>query len=192
MSITTSVLNVASRTFNEGFSPMLRELFSLPGERRSYIWAKLLFSTILSTVQAGVFLFVGLLFMGMTVNPKDVLLVLISLLLISFAISTIFITIAVTIKDMGRYIIVSNVLSQVAIWGSTIFAPLSSAPKILRVVMYLNPLSYGTDLIRNILIFSENQHGLSTILSWTLLGLIGIIFGVLSIRLLSARAGKAV
>jgi len=193
MSLTTSIMNVASRTFNEGYSPMLREVLSLPGRRATYVAAKLLFATLLSSAQGLVFLIVGSLAYGLSLTIANTMLACLALVLVSLTLSGIFISLAVLMKDMAKFIVTSNVLGQVLIWGSTIFAPSENMPTALQVLSYANPLSYGSDLLRHMLLDVPTQ-GVTAfpVAAWTVLFTAGILFGISASRLLSKRVGLSI
>lgn len=193
MSLTTSIMNVASRTFNEGYSPMLREVLSLPGRRGTYVAAKLLFATFLASAQGLVFLMVGSLAYGLPLTPTNIVLSCCALFLVSLTLSGIFISLAVLIKDMAKFIVLSNVLGQVLIWGSTIFAPSENMPLALQILSYVNPLSYGSDLLRHMLLNVTSQS--VTVFpfgAWLLLCTAGLLFGISASRLLSKRVGLSI
>jgi ABC-type multidrug transport system permease subunit len=186
MSLSNSTLNMASRTFNEGFSPILRELFSFPVARRQYIIAKITMATFLGSLQGTVFFIFGSLIFKLPINIGNSLAILLVLILASITFSGFFLCVALLITDMAGFLVSSNVIAQILIWTSSIFYPTNLMPDFLKYFSYANPASHASDLIRNLIV----DYPVNSTISWTFLILSSLTFIALSSALLIKRMGK--
>lgn len=189
MTLLNSTVNAASRTFNEGFSPMLRELFSYPSQRSAYVNAKLLAATFLAVAQALVFLLGGSLVFNLNLDLWIFVQSVLTLLLVALAIAGLTLCLALLTKEMGTFLVASNVLAQVLIWTSTIFYPLDAMPHALQWIALINPLTYGTELLRGIYGISRGSM-MVTNLAWAYIGIYAGVAGLLASYFLSKRAGR--
>jgi ABC-2 type transport system permease protein len=190
MTLLNSTVNAASRTFNEGFSPMLRELFSYPSNRSAYVNAKLIASTVLAVAQALVFLLGGSLIFDLGLNLWIFAQSVLALFLIAVAIAGLSLCLALATRDMGTFLVSSNILGQVLIWTSTIFYPLEAMPRLLRWLALMNPLTYGTELLRGVFGITLDSMIAVTNLTWLYIGISAGVAGFLASYGLSRRAGK--
>ena len=185
MSAQGFIQSMASRMFNEGFGQSLKEYFSMPVHRSSYVFAKLLAMLTLSTAYALVYLWAVGVFFGAPLGKNSLLHITAVLLLSNAAISSLFILVALLIRDMGSFLVTVNVLGQLLIWGSTIFYPLNAIPSYLQPLAMINPVTHGSDLLR--CIFLQNKLcGQHTVY----LSAFATAFGLVAITLLSKRAAK--
>ncbi|MGL4609357.1 MAG: ABC transporter permease [Trueperaceae bacterium] len=188
MFIMSSVAGAASRLFNELYSSSLLEYISLPATRGSYIRAKISTIILLSTVQGLVFLLAGGLAFSVEYSLLELLLGVLAVILITASLSSFFVFLALACKDMGAFLVLINVFTQIFTWSSSVFYPISAMPKTLQWLALINPVTYGVDLIRSALIF---HHPTSTF-GWVYLSAISLIFGTLAVRLLARRTALIV
>lgn len=188
MTLLNSTLNAASRTFNEGFSPMLQELFSFPAARGTYVGTKILSATLLASLQGSLFLFGGLLIFGHRLTIDTALLGLGVLVVTAIGLAGLSLCLALLTKDMGAFLILNNLLGQVLIWTSTIFYPIESMQIVLRWIAMVNPLTYGTDILRSVYLSSFD----ASTTAWFSLTLFALLSGAAAIFLLAKRAAKVV
>lgn len=183
MAITYNVSSGASRTFNERFSRMYQELFSLPATRNAYVYAKMVFITLMALSQGILFILLGSLLFGFRLQWNSVGLSLLVLLLCAISITSIFLCISLWIQRMSLFLVVSNVLALALIWTSSIFYPIESMPGFLQWLSYVNPLSHGTNILRNVMLETEDD----LLTSWSILAGFSIIFVVVATQLLIKR-----
>lgn len=191
MTVLTNASNAGSRTFNEGFSPTLRNLFTLPTTRSTYVNAKLLSTTGVAVAQGSLFLLVGFLLLRMPLHPSALIGVVLAITLTGLAVTGISLTEALLSnpRQMSTYLVVSNVSMQVLIWTSSIFYPLASMPTVLRWISLINPVTYGAEALRGALLGISSET-LPSLLAWAGLTAFAAVFSLLSIILLKDRAGR--
>lgn len=184
MSAMGFIQSMATRMFNEGFGQSLKEYFSMPAQRSSYVLAKLVAQLVLSTAYALVYLLAVGMFFGVPVGLRIWLPVAAALLLSNAVMASLFTLIALLMRDMGAYLVTTNVLGQLLIWGSTIFYPLDAIPRYLRPLALINPVTYGVELLRCIL--------LQKLCVWQVvyLSVLAASLGFMAVSLLSRRAAK--
>jgi ABC-2 type transport system permease protein len=188
MALTYSVTSGAARTFNERFSRMYQELFSLPATRSAYVYAKILFLTFMALSQGMLFLFVGSLLFSLKLQWNSLVISLLVLLLSAISVAGIFLCIALSVQQMSLFLVISNVLGQVLIWTSSIFYPIESMPTLLQWLSYANPLSHGTNILRSVM-FETKGNSLT---SWLILTGFSVTFGVFAVQLLIKRTKMVV
>jgi len=185
--VMTSVLgniNVTSgRVFNEFFGPVLLEYFSAPTSRSAYILAKLTSVMVFAVIQGTIFLIAGALAFDIRPSAQQFITALVVLAFAAMSLGSIFLFLGVWIRDMARFLVSVNVLGQAMIWGSSAFYPLDSLHPALRWFALINPITHGTELLRSILVL----HSPTTLTSWAFLGVTGLLFGTLTVRILAKR-----
>jgi len=185
MSAAGFIQSMSTRMFNEGFGQSLKEYFSMPAYRSSYVLAKLLAMLALSTLYALAFLWAVGIFFGMYVNISSMLRVIAALLLSNAAVAALFILVALLIQDMGSFLVTANVLGQLLIWGSTVFYPLNAIPRYLQPLAMINPVTYGAELLRCVLL-----HNQFCVPQMVYLSILAVTLGIVATALLSRRAAK--
>lgn len=180
--------NAASRAFNEGFSPVVTELMTFPASRTAYVTAKLLAATSLGTFQGTVFLVAGLLIFRSNFDLSNIFFGILVVALTALCTSGIMLTIALTNRDFSLFLILNNIVVQILIWTSSIFYPVEAMFGPLQTAGAINPLSFGSNVLRGLLIPSS---ALKTSDLVTLL-LLALISGASAAFLLARRVGKSV
>src|ERR1700694_4395142 len=131
----------------EGF---LLSVLVAPVPRSAIVLGKVLGGTTLATVQGMIFLIFAP-FAGVHISPFQVVLVAIVVFLVSFALTALGFSIAWPMDSTQAFHGVVN-LFLIPLWLlSGAMFPLSSASGWLRVVMYMNPLTYGVEALRTLL-----------------------------------------
>lgn len=188
LGMVTGALGLGSQAFNESFSSTLPEYLSLPATRLSYVLAKLVATTALTTAQGVVFLTVAAIVFRWKIAAEAWGQGFFILVLTSAALGSLFLCVALAHKNMGSFLVVSNVAGQVMIWSSTIFYPLEAMPQMIRWIGELNPATHGASLLRDTL------TGIVSARSWSWIYLLGtaVAFSVLASWLLVHRARRIV
>lgn len=191
MTILSSASNAGTRTFNEGFSPTLRQVFSLPTTRSAYVMAKLLSTVAVALAQGVVFLVGGVALFGLPVSPVGLALGVVALGLTGLAATGYSLTEALLAdpRQMGTYLVISNVVGQTLIWTSSVFYPLDTMPAVLKWIALVNPLTYGVEALRGSLL-GVSAATLSLPAAWSGLVVFAVSLGVLAVGLLKSRAGR--
>jgi len=162
---------------------ILNKIMSTPVARGSIIISKVLSSVIRSLVQAAVVLVIAIL-LGMNISHITALGVLgtfIGLFLLTFGFSSIFIMLALRSTDQNTQIAIVNLLNLPLLFGSNALFPASFMPSWLQAFVKINPISYGTDIGRQLLLGATGMASLT--FDFAYLGAFAVIFAVIGILL---------
>ncbi len=131
----------------EGF---LLSVMVAPVPRSAIVLGKVLGGTTLAAIQGLIFL-VFAPFAGVHLNPLQVLLVALVVLLVSFALTALGFAIAWPMDSPSAFHGIIN-LFLIPLWllSGALF-PLSGASVWVRAMMYMNPLTYGVEALRDLL-----------------------------------------
>jgi ABC-2 type transport system permease protein len=131
----------------EGF---LLSVLVAPVPRSAIVLGKVLGGTTLSAIQGMIFL-VFAPFAGVHLNPLQVLLVAVVVFLVSFALTGLGFAIAWPMDSTQAFHGIIN-LFLIPLWllSGALF-PMTGASGWIRVLMYINPLTYGVEALRTLL-----------------------------------------
>src|SRR5450631_2087597 len=131
----------------EGF---LLSVLVAPASRSSIVLGKVLGGTTLSTIQGLIFL-VFAPFVGVHINAGQFLLVVLTVFLVSFALTALGFTIAWPMDSSQAFHAIIN-LFLIPLWllSGALF-PLSKASLWIRWLMYANTLTYGVEALRTLM-----------------------------------------
>jgi ABC-2 type transport system permease protein len=131
----------------EGF---LLSVMVAPVPRSAIVLGKVLGGTTLAAIQGLIFLIFAP-FAGVHLNPLQILLVAVVVFLVSFALTALGFAIAWPMDSTSAFHGIIN-LFLIPLWllSGALF-PLSGASGWIRVLMYLNPLTYGVEALRDLL-----------------------------------------
>jgi ABC-2 type transport system permease protein len=157
---------------------MFEQLMVGPFNRLSYLFGLILVSLIFSIIGNAIMLAIFYLFVGKLVFSTIGLLISIFTLFIGTIIFTsIYMIISIKTKKMQTYNTITIVLFFVVDFTSSAFYPITSqTPYSLRVMSYLNPLTYITDITRSTLVFSSLNNVSNELLILTIATV--IVFGI--------------
>lgn len=168
----------------------LNKVLTTPVARGSIIMSKVFSSIVRSLIQAAIILGVALLLglkLGPAVSIINVLGVFAALFLLSLGLSAIFLSIALRSTSWESQMAVMNLLNLPLLFASNALFPINSMPDWLKAVASVNPISYGTDAARQLLLYHPDMSRL--MLDYAFLGGFAAIFAtigiILSWRLLS-------
>src|SRR6266487_2226581 len=169
----------------EGF---LLSVLVAPVPRSAIVLGKVLGGTTLSTIQGLIFLAFAPL-VGVHVSPGDFLLVVLTVFLVSFALTALGFAIAWPMDSTQAFHAIIN-LFLIPLWllSGALF-PLAGASGWIRALMRINPLTYGVEALRSLLYPSTAAvFPLSSSLA-TLILFAGAMFG-LSFLMVNRRTTK--
>jgi ABC-2 type transport system permease protein len=131
----------------EGF---LLSVLVAPVPRSSIVLGKVLGGTTLSTIQGLIFLLFAP-FVGVHLNATDFLLVVLTVFLVSFSLTALGFAIAWPMDSTQAFHAIIN-LFLIPLWllSGALF-PLAGAAGWIRLLMHINPLTYGVEALRNLL-----------------------------------------
>ena len=147
MSIITSALfSAVSIVWDREFG-FMREMLVAPVSRASIVLGKALGGGTVAVVQ-GLILVVAAPIVGVDLTVGRLLLLILSLLLLAFAMTAFGIVLATRIERMESFQMVMTLVLQPMIFLSGAVFPLQNLPTWLAVITHLNPATYAVDLVR--------------------------------------------
>ncbi|MCL4435325.1 MAG: ABC transporter permease [Thaumarchaeota archaeon] len=162
----------------------LNKVLTTPVARGSIIMSKVFSSIIRSLVQAAIILGVALL-LGLNLGPEVTIInalgVFAALFLLSLGLSAIFLSIALRSTSWESQMAVMNLLNLPLLFASNALFPINSMPDWLKAVASINPISYGTDAARQLLLYHPDMSRL--MLDYAFLGGFAAIFATVGIIL---------
>lgn len=141
-SVFSGVTVIMDRQF--GF---LKETLVAPVKRTSVVIGKSLGGATTAVIQGILMLGIALL-LGAQLNLADFAVVVVLMALISMAFVALGIAIASTIEDMHGFQLITNFLIMPMFFLSGAMFPLSEAPEPIRLISYVDPLTYAVEALR--------------------------------------------
>lgn len=129
----------------------LKEVLVAPLSRRAMVLGKALGGATLAMVQ-GLILLVLAPLLGINLSFVSLLYLLPFLLLAAFALSSLGVLIASRTYTMEGFLVVVNLALMPLIFLSGIFFPLTGLPGWLNIIVKLNPITYGVNAIRHLIL----------------------------------------
>lgn len=141
----------------------LNKVMSTPVARGSIVMSKILSSVIRSIVQAAIILVLAVLFGLSTtgITPLGVLGTFTSLALLSFGFSSIFLMLALRSTNQNTQMAIVNLLNLPLLFGSNALFPAGFMPEWLQAFVKVNPISYATDIGRQLLLGAGGMASLA-------------------------------
>ncbi|SDJ06789.1 ABC transporter permease [Natribacillus halophilus] len=150
----TSVFSSLSVIQDRDFGYM-REILVSPVSRVNIALGKMLGSASVAFVQ-GVMMFVLMPFLGISIDLVTLLQLLPVMFMIACAFSSLGLLVASLLNSMQGFQLVVNILVMPMIFLSGALFPLSNMPGWVDFIVTLNPVTYGVDLMKNIMIDVDN------------------------------------
>jgi ABC-2 type transport system permease protein len=169
----------------EGF---LLSVLVAPVSRSAIVLGKVLGGTTLATIQGLIFLVFAPL-VGVHIDFGGFLLVVLAVFLVSFALTALGFAIAWPMDSTSAFHAIIN-LFLIPLWllSGALF-PLSGASGWLRVIMRLNPLTYGVEALRDLL-YPASQGEFSLLASMSTLVLFSLFMFGLAFLMANRRSTK--
>jgi len=145
-SIFSSISIVWDREF--GF---MKEMLVAPISRLSIVIGKTISGTLISVAQAVIILML-IPFLGMHITVMQFIEVVSISVLVSFCITSLGILIAARLTSFDGFNIIMNFLVMPMLFLSGAMYPVTSMPSALRHLTLLNPLTYGIDAFKHVLL----------------------------------------
>lgn len=147
MTVQTPAIMVGIRLIIDRQSGYLRELLMAPVRRSTLLLGSCAGGTLVATVQGTVLL--GLAgTVGLPYDPLLLVLLLLSMTVISFAITSLALALAVSLRRAETFHTLLGVVMTPLLFLSGGFFPLQALPSWAHTVAAANPLAYGVDLLR--------------------------------------------
>ncbi len=163
----------------------LNKVLSTPASRGSIILSKVNIAVVRALVQAGIVLVAALalgLQFGAAFNPMYLLGVFAALFLMSIGLSALFVAIAIRSTKWETQMAIMNLLNLPLLFASNALFPITAMPSWLQDVANVNPVSYGTDAARQLLL-ANAVNWTSVTNDFLFLGVFAAIFAAVGIAL---------
>lgn len=137
----------------------LNKVLSTPVSRAVILGSKVLSAALRATVQAAIVLAIAYalgLQLSSTFNPLNLLGVFAIIFLICVGLSSLFIAITIRSTRMETPMAVVNLINLPLMFASNAFFPIKMMPDWLQTVASVNPLTYTTDAVRQLLILNTD------------------------------------
>jgi ABC-2 type transport system permease protein len=171
---------------NEGF---LLSVLVAPVHRSAIVLGKVMGGTTLAMMQGLIFL-VFAPFLGVHFGVVQILLVALDIFLVSFSLTALGFIIAWPMDSTAAFHGIIN-LFLIPLWMlSGAMFPVSSAPGWMGVVLRLNPLTYGTEALRDLLFPTGNPPQIPLPLCLTVLAVFTAILFALAFKVANRRSRK--
>lgn len=162
----------------------MNKVLSTPVSRAVIIFSKVLSATLRSMFQAGLIILIAIAFglqFGIGFNPIYVLGVFAIMFLICVGLSSVFIAITIRSTRIETPMAVVNLINLPLMFASNAFFPTKFMPDWLQTIAKVNPLTYTTDAVRQLLIFTTDWTQLA--LDFTYVGIFAAIAAIVGIVL---------
>ncbi len=140
----------------------LREMLVAPPHRVSLIIGRMAGGTAIAATQ-GIVILALTPVLGITLNVLTVIATMAIVVLIAIAGTAVGMFLASWIKRMESFSAIMPLVMMPTIFLSGAFFPMQTLPGWLAVVVYLNPLTYGVDLLRRVVLSAQvggaDSHG---------------------------------
>ncbi|GHG26801.1 ABC transporter permease [Streptomyces zaomyceticus] len=147
MTVQTPAIMVGIRLITDRQSGYLRELLMAPVSRSTLLLGSCAGGTLVAAVQGAVLLSLAGA-VGLPYDPVLLLLLLGSMLLASFTLTSMTLALSVTLRSPELFHTLLSLLMMPLLFLSGAFFPLESMPGWARGLATVNPLAYGVDLLR--------------------------------------------
>ncbi len=148
-SIFSSISIIWDREFG-----VLKEILVSPVSRKTFVLAKITSGGIVSTAQALIML-VFAPFIGIKLSLTVLVLAVVSLFLISSAITAFGIVIASKMTSFEGFNSIINLIVQPMFFVSGALYPIKRFPNFLKILAYINPVTYSVDLMKYIFFYNK-------------------------------------
>jgi ABC-2 type transport system permease protein len=148
MGIVSTAISSGTTSFNERQWGTFERVLTLPVSRSSYVLAKILVAMILSIGQLLFILLVGIPLVEGGLYCDNIGLVLLATLLGVVCFCSLITPIALSIKSSTEFYGLTGIMLLPIILCSSAFYPLEAMPSWLRIIAYINPMTYMVDVLR--------------------------------------------
>jgi ABC-2 type transport system permease protein len=162
----------------------LNKALSTPVSRAVIIFSKVLSATLRSIFQAGIIIVIAVGFglrFGANFTLLNILGVFAIMFLVCVGLSSIFIAITIRSTRIETPMAVVNLINLPLMFASNAFFPTKFMPDWLQTIAKVNPLTYTTDAVRQLLVFSTDWGQLA--LDFTFVGIFALIAATIGIVL---------
>jgi ABC-2 type transport system permease protein len=155
----TSIFSGISIIWDREFG-FLKEVLVAPVPRWAVAIGKVLGGATVAMVQSAILIALAP-FVGVALSVQLVLELLLVSFLMSIAVTSLGVALAARMRSMQGFQMLMNFLVMPLYFLSGAMFPVSSAPTWMRTLMILNPLTYGVDALRNVVLSGAAETSLA-------------------------------
>ncbi len=162
----------------------LNKILSTPASRGSIVLSKVFIAVIRALVQAGIVLIAAVvlgLALGPDFTPLSLIAVFGALFLMSIGLSALFVAIAIRSKKWETQMAIMNLLNLPLLFASNALFPTASMPPWLQDIAKVNPVTYGTEAARQLILLPTNWGVVAG--DFVFLGIFAAVFAAIGIAL---------
>lgn len=191
-----SSLNLASTTVDDMVSGFMKEVLVSPARRISVALGQLLSAATVATIEGVMILFIGL-FIGIKFTSLATpIFILIAMICVGLVFSGVGLFMATMVRSGQTFQIIKTAVTMPLTFLSGAYLPIDLLPGSLKVVAYINPMTYATAFFRMIVLektglssaelvkegLAVNINGfiVTPFMSFLIIAVIGVIFLTLS------------
>jgi ABC-2 type transport system permease protein len=133
----------------------LNKVLSTPVSRGAIIFSKVLNAALRAMFQATIILILAVIFglqVSSTFNPLNILGVYAAIFLLCVGLSSVFLALALRSTRQETQMAVVNLINLPLMFASNTFFPISMMPDWIQAIAHVNPISYLTDALRQLII----------------------------------------
>jgi ABC-2 type transport system permease protein len=163
----------------------LNKALSTPVSRAVIIFSKVLSATLRSMFQAGIIIVIAIAFglqFGASFNPFYIFGVFAIMFLICVGLSSMFIAITIRSTRIETPMAVMNLITLPLMFASNAFFPTNIMPSWLQTVSQFNPMTYTTDAVRQLLIYSTTDFA-QVAMDFAYVGIFAVVVATIGIVL---------
>jgi len=151
----SSIFSTISVVWDREFG-FLREMLVAPVSRVTIVFGKIISGTALSVLQgAGVMLVAPLL--GLHVSLVDYLVMILLMSAVALAITSLGLFVASFLTSLEGFNVIMNFIVLPMFFLSGALYPVGSLPEPLRMITFINPLAYGVDAFKHVLLSDRGR-----------------------------------
>ncbi len=130
----------------------LKEIMVAPVKRTSIVFGRIAGSSTVSIFQGMLLAIISVIIGFHLPNILNLIFSLIVMILISIIFTSLGLIVASLMKDFQGFNLIMNIILMPLFFLSGAMYPISNLPKIIQFISYLNPLTFGVNALRNLLV----------------------------------------
>ena len=170
----SSIFSSLSIIWDKEFG-MMKEILVAPVSRFTVVIGKALSGTLISVIQTVIILAISP-FLDIELGFMTICYAVAIAVLLSFCISSLGIVIATFYESFESFSVIMNFIIMPMFFLSGAMYPVNKLPEILQVITRLNPLTYGVDALKHVLLGAEGIVDFSILTDISVLAVTSIIF----------------
>lgn len=162
----------------------LNKVLSTPVSRGAIIFSKVLNASLRAMFQATIILMLAVIFglqVSSTFSVLNILGIYAAVFLLCLGLSSVFLALALRSTKWETQMAIVNLINLPLMFASNTFFPISQMPDWIQAIARVNPISYLTDVNRQLTVLSLDTSSL--IIDFTFLGIFAAVFSFIGIAL---------